>query len=118
MGTISSSELTAMRSTVDTLALPDTCYILRGTLVPDNQGGGSTTWSTIGTASCRLDMRSGNKTTTAGAIQPYSTYVLSLTHDQDILTADRVVYSGSAFNITSVNSGSWLGVKRAVLEKI
>ena len=84
----------------------------------DGQGGNTSSWATVGAASCRMDMQGGKEYNTAGAIQPYSTYVLSMKHDTNILTKDRVVYGGSTFNVTSVNSGSWLGVKRAVVEKI
>jgi len=114
LGTV---ELAAIRATIET-TMPDTCYVLRGTAAVDGQGFGSMSWATVGTASCRLDMNSGRESTTAGAIQPYSTYVLSVKHNTSILTKDRIVYGGSTFNVTSVNSGSWLGVKRAVLEKI
>lgn len=115
--TLGTAELEAIRNTIDT-TLPDTCYILRGTAAIDGQGGHTTDWATVGTASCRMDMKSGKEATTAGAIQPYSTYVLSMTHDTDILAKDRVVYSAGTYNVTSVNLGSWLGVKRAVVEKI
>ncbi len=116
---LGTADLTWMRELIDT-TLPDTCAIVRGTATFDSEGGNKTTWGTVaGTVYCRMDMRSGKEETTAGAIQPYSTYVLSLTHDQSILTKDRIIFNGGTFNVISVNaSQSWIGVKRAVLEKV
>jgi SPP1 family predicted phage head-tail adaptor len=116
---LGTAELNAIRAVIDT-TLPDTCAIVRGTAVMDGQGGNSTTWGTVaGTVNCRMDMRGGKEATAAGAVQPYSTYVLSLTHDQSIQTNDRVIFGGGTFNVMSVNaSQSWIGVKRAVLEKV
>jgi hypothetical protein len=111
-------ELAGMREAIGSL-LPDTCYILAGTVTPDGFGGSTQSWGTASTVDCRLDMQDGSEQLAGGAIQPFIRYMLSLPYDAVITESNRVSVNGLTFTVTSVNAGqSWSAVKRAVLEKV
>lgn len=116
---ISAAELAIMRETISSL-LPDTCNILTVTETANGAGGVSQSWGTAYTSvACRLDKRTGNEQLSAGAIQPFTGWVLSLPYNATISEACRVEHGGYTYNVTSVNNdASWRVVKRAILERV
>lgn len=117
--TITSAEIAIMRDTIE-LLLPDTCNILSVTTSPDGMGGVTQTWGTASSnVSCRLDMKSGRELVTGGALQPYTSYKLSLPYDATIIEGNRVVHNSITYAVTSVNNAqSWQAVTRVDLEVV
>jgi head-tail adaptor len=111
-------ELTQIRLDIET-CLPDTCNILSLTRTSDGMGGWSETWgTTYSTVTCRLDFTSGAENVTAGALVPYTRAVVSLPQSTVITAQNRIEHGGNTYTVQAVNLGSWLGVKRASVEKI
>ncbi len=112
------AELTQLRE--DLLdAMPDTCNILSLTRTSDSQGGWTETWGTASLAiACRLDFIGGAEAVTGGALIPYTWAIVTLPQATTITAQNRVEHNGVTYTVQSVNLGSWLGVKRATLEKI
>lgn len=119
MTAIDTTMLAAMRSAIAEL-LPDTCAILSPTNTPDGFGGVTVTWGTAtASVACRLDMKQGREAVTGGAVQPFTSYTLSLPWDTTINESWRVLVSSVTYSVTSVNNGqSWQAVKRCDLERI
>ena len=121
MSAIDTAMLAAMRSAIADL-LPDTCNILSVTRTPDGQGGVTESWGTAyGTVSCRVDMpqnlMAGRENLVGGALQPFTSYILSLPYDTTITTNNRVEHSGATYAVISVNTEqSWMAVKRVTME--
>jgi hypothetical protein len=106
-----------MRDTVETL-MPDSCYILSLTRTSDGAGGWTESWGTAGTSICRLDTVAGNYHDMGGAVQTYNKLILSLPNDVVITEDNQVTHNSITYQVTSVNAGSWLAVKRAEVQKI
>jgi SPP1 family predicted phage head-tail adaptor len=118
-GVLTAAELASMQEAIGDL-LPDTCDLLTSSYAADGQGGGTTTWGTVtASVACRLDYVRGNERTAAGALQPFTGYVLTLPHDTTVTSAYRVVHNSITYTIQSVSSGtSWKSCVRAWLEKL
>ena len=116
---LSNSELAFMRESIE-LLMPDTCDILTVTETPNGQGGITETWATAySNVPCRLDMKSGREPMTGGAVQQYTSYILSLPYDTTINDVDRVEIDSVTYAVTSINAGqSWSAVKRVTLEAV
>lgn len=116
---LSLSDLTEMRRLILDL-LPDTCDILSMTKVSDGQGGQTTTWAAASSGvACRLDMQQGREMVAGGALQPFTSFVLSLPYDTAIATTNRVTHNDVTYAVTSVNNNqSWIAVKRVMLELV
>jgi hypothetical protein len=116
---IDTTMLNAMRSAIGQL-LPDTCNILSLTDTPDGEGGVSTAWGTSGTAiNCRLDVKQGREQVSGGAIEPFTSYMLSLPYDTLVAYNNRVQMGTITYTVKGVNlNQSWNAVKRIDLEKI
>lgn len=119
MAAIDTAMLAAMRTAISEL-LPDTCHILSPTNTADGMGGATTAWGTAGTSiSCRLDVVQGREQLTGGAIQPYTSYMLSLPYDTTVTQDYRVSHSGTTYAVKSVNlNQSWNAVVRVELERL
>jgi len=119
---LTSSELVKIRTDIEQL-MPDTCTILSLTAVSDAQGGFTETWGTAtANVKCRLDAAQqgrGQERLEAGAISPFTYWMLTLPHGTSISTEQRVVVGGGTFDVQSVDSGkSWSGCVRATLGKL
>jgi hypothetical protein len=127
---LTSAELARIRTDIERL-MPDTCTILSLTAVSDAQGGFTETWGTAtANVKCRLDAAQqgrGQEALEAGAITPFTYWMLTLPHGTSISTEQRVVVvtagsganSGGTFNVQAVDSGkSWSGCVRATLGKL
>lgn len=118
MSALSAAELSSIRADIEEL-LPDKGTIMAVTRAYDGAGGWVDTWTASGAAvKCRIDAYRGKEVDTAGAIQPYNQYILSMPHNTTVTTANRFRQGTIDYNILSVNSGSWLGVKRCLLEVV
>lgn len=118
MPAIDSTMLLAMRAAISEL-LPDSCNILTPTNTPDSEGGVTTAWGTSSAVACRLDAKQGREMLTGGAIQPYTTYILSLPYDTTIAQTSRVLHGGVTYAVKSINlNQSWIAVRRVELERI
>lgn len=116
---LSLADLTEMRTLILDL-LPDTCDILSVTKVSDGQGGMTSTWTTTTAGvACRLDMQQGREQISGGALQPFTSFMLSLPYDTTITTTNRVAINDVTYAVTSVNNNqSWIAVRRVMLELV
>lgn len=110
-------ELAQLRTDL-TDTLPDTCNILSLSRTSDSQGGWSESWSTASTAiACRLDFIGGGEAVTAGALVPFTRAIVTLPQSATVTAQNRIEHGGNTYTVQAVNVGSWLGVKRASVEK-
>lgn len=114
------AEIASMRTDLEAVALPDTCNILSVTQTADGQGGFTDAWGTASASvACRLDQKTGMEAQAGGAIQPFSSWVLSVPQATTLTTDHRVEHGGQTYNVISVDDdGSWQVVKRAQLERV
>ena len=119
MTQLSTSDVEYMRSSIEEL-LPDTCNILTATFASDGAGGMTETWGTVGSSvACRLDAIRGNESIQGAKLAPQHAYVLTLAHDVDIDTEDRVEVGTHTFTVISVDyEKSWDACQRVYLERI
>ena len=119
MGFISASQLAFMRNQV-LETMPDTGTILAGTVVPDGQGGNTTTWAGTISVDCRLDVVNGREQTEGGGYKSYQKTVVTLPYDTVITTGNRFAYGTVQYNVVNVSGQdrSWNITVRAELEKV
>lgn len=111
-------EIDRIREDIEGL-LPDTCDIYAVTRAADGYGGVTETWAAVYEGiQCRLDQKQGREQTAGGAWTWFSRNMLSLPQSTAITVNHRVYYGGVFYNVVSVNEGSKLGVKRAILERV
>jgi head-tail adaptor len=111
-------ELARLRADLER-TLPETAVLYSLSQASDGQGGLIDTWTAAGTVSARLDNSSGSKTNVAQSVNPFSSWVLTVPQDTDLTTAHRVTTGGETYVVIAVSDlGSWLGVKRAHLERV
>jgi hypothetical protein len=65
-----------------------------------------------------LDFIGGKESVTGAALTPYSKAIVTLPQATVITEQNRFVHSSGTYTVQAVNMGSWLGVKRATVEKI
>lgn len=118
---INSNDLSYMRACINEL-LPDSCNLLTVTQTPDGQGGFTDAWGTAvgGTAvSCRIDYTEGDETVFGNALNPYTGWIVTLSHDTTITPQYRVEISSTQYNVTEVDDGkSWQASVRVAVEKV
>lgn len=120
---LTAAELTAIRADINDL-LPGTCNILTITVTSDGEAGFSESWGTASSnVACRLDpikMREwGIERVTAGAMQAFHQYMLTLPYTATIDTANRVEVGTVTYNVISVDTNkSWNASVRAVVERL
>ena len=118
MTTIDTAMLSAMRAAISEL-LPDTCQIITLTHTADGEGGWTDSRATATAVNCRLDVTQAREQVTGGAIQPYTSYKLSIPYDTTVVTGNEVLHSGVNYAVTGVNLGqSWKAVVRVDLERL
>ena len=116
--TLPDAELTQIRLDLEQ-NLPDQCNILSLTRTNDSQGGWSEPWGTVGTSiACRLDFIGGAEAVTAGALVPYTRAIVTLPQSTAITAQNKIEHGGNTYTVQAVNLGSWLGVKRATVQKV
>lgn len=110
-------ELAQIRTDLEQ-TLPDAGTVLALTRTSDGQGGWSESWAGTTSVSCRLDFISGAESVNNAAIVPYTRAIVTLPQNVTITTENRFSHSSGTYTVQSVNVGSWLGVKRATVEKV
>ena len=120
MPTLSNSEISAMRSTIETEALPDTCNILSVTQTSDGQGGFTESWGTATTGvACRLDNTSSRELLSGEQIEHFTGWMLTLPHDTSIAAGNRVEIGSDQYNVVGFDDGkSWPLDLRVLLEQV
>ncbi len=116
---LSAAELAQIRADIETL-FPDTCNILSVTNTSDGMGGFTQAWGTASAnVPCRIDYQTGSEALTAESLKPYQRAFVSMPYDTTITTSNRIQINGVSHSVVSVNvNQSWIGVKRAAVEKI
>lgn len=85
------------------LAMEESAVLQRPTFTADSGGGGTTTWSNVGTYAAMVSWMGGSPRLLAGRLEETSTHVLHVPFDAPVEAKDRVVVSGrGTFAITSV----------------
>lgn len=113
------AEIKQIQADLEARTLPDTCVLLTATSASDGQGGLVDTWAAAGTVACRLDNTSGSRRPVAASVRPFSGWVLTVPMSADISTAVRVEHGDHTYSVIAVSdTGSWLGIQRAQLERI
>lgn len=117
---LTDAELTQIRNDIEANCLPDICYVLTKTFVSDGQGGGSYTAGTSGTLTCRIDMvDEGMEKLTGGAIEPYTTWMMTIPHDATITSENQIYFQANTYNVIGLgDDGSWLSTKRVLLKRV
>lgn len=110
------TELAQIRKDLET-TLPDAGTVLTLTRTSDGQGGWSETWAGSVSVPCRLDFIGGLEGVTAGALTPYVRAIVTLPQKTVITEQNRFQHSTGTYTVQAVNLGSWLGVKRATVQK-
>ena len=112
------SELDRLRADI-LYTLTDTGDILSITRTSDGMGGFTEAWGTAtASVACRLDQKQGREQLAGGGYQWYTTNVLSLPATATITTAHRFQMAGVTYAVASVNEGSGIAVKRAIVERV
>lgn len=123
----SAAELARIRADMEDATLPDTCNILSLSQVSNGEGSMVDTWGTaFASVACRLDLFTsrgvgiiGMEQVQAGALKPYSTWILSVSYGTALTSANRVEVGSGTYNVVEVDAGrSWGGNVRATLEKV
>lgn len=108
--------------------LPETVIVRRGTETADSAGGTTTVWADVTQPSAALDAN-GNlrgRVDPAGAgatleerviadkITTQQPYIITVAHGADVSSADRLVVSGTTYEVVGVVAGSWTPNPKAV----
>lgn len=117
---ITSDMLATMRSIITSDLLPDTCNVVSITNAPDGEGGVTQTRGTVGTAiACRLDVIQGREQVTGGAVQAYTSYMMSLPYDTVVNPSNIIEHNSVDYSVKPSNvNQSWIAVLRVELEKL
>jgi len=104
---ITAAELALYRTILeDTLLATDTCTIQTRTWVPDDQGGGSYSWSAAATeVPCRLVPRGvvSREEMTGGQIRVHDMFELFVHWDRSLDEEMRVIFGGDTWEIIHVD---------------
>lgn len=111
-----SDELAQIRADLET-TLPDAGTVLTLTRASDGQGGWSESWAGTVSVACRVDFIGGAEGVNNAALVPYTRAIVTLPQSVAIAQDNRFVHSSGTYTVQAVNLGSWLGVKRATVEK-
>lgn len=123
----SSAEISRLQDDLQAALLPDTCAILGRTSVSDGQGGATDTWGTVtASVACLIEPYGGRgrndigfERMIGGAVNPFSTWVLTLPEGTTLTQAHRVKCGTVEYNVTAVDNGiSWPAAVTATLEKV
>jgi len=116
-GTLTAAELASIRDAILDL-LPDTGYII--TVTNANVDGEIVeSYGTSSGIACRIDPKTYSEQTTAGAVQPFHSFVLTLPNTATITTEHRFLVNSEMFNVISVDADkSWKASTRVFLERI
>jgi hypothetical protein len=87
-------------------AFEDMGWTLRGTVIDDMGGGGTTTYVPGGTIPCRIDplTRAGDERVVGGRLDDRSTHRVTTIAGADVRNTDRfAITSGTVYEVTAVH---------------
>jgi len=116
---LTAAELAAMRAVADDF-LPDTCTIQTRTTTVDALGGISEGYANTYTGvACRIDPVSGSEGVNNLQIAAGSKWMLNIPYDQTITVTDRIIHSGTTYEVSYIWAGqSYATIRRAELRRI
>ena len=116
---LQSADLDYMR-TEAIRAMPDIVDIQRESKELDGQGGFIVSWAEVyQNIPARLTSKGGSETTDSARLDTQLDYTLTVSYDQPIGAADRVVHSSGTYEVQSVDTGkSWTLSKRCQMRQI
>lgn len=86
------------------LSFTETGHILRGSVVSDGGGGGTTVRGTIGSYPCRLDPLTSDESMTADRLSDRSTHIVSTVPGIGVTVGDQFRVDGRGnWEVTGVN---------------
>lgn len=100
---LTAGEIASMRETASDY-LPGTAVIHRYTSVPDGQGGSTDTYGPIGTVSCRISPLYGSEPVRGDRLTTIQGRALTVPANTSIIPKDRVVESGTTYEVVNVDS--------------
>jgi hypothetical protein len=116
---LSDSELDALRTQLETLTMPQSVAISRATETVSAAGDPVKVWATTSTVSGRVDPSTEStfgKYTVGDQEAGRAYYQLTIEHDADLNDGDRVVVSGTTYEVLQLHEGNALAaVKRALI---
>ena len=94
--------------TITAALRPDTCTISRNTPTSDGAGGFTDVWANLATGvSCQVEsvskLRSGGEQIMAAKLTSIAPRVFKLPPLQDVTVKDRIVYSGSTYEVKALD---------------
>lgn len=120
-GFVTDAELSRMRQ--DAIgAMPDTCVVLSPIWASDGTGGGSVSYSIVGTVTCRFDPMAiyrGQPDLVGGAEGMFADYIVMLPWDAPSGPDKRLVYDGGTYEIRGLaNTQSWRVMQRVYVVRV
>ena len=86
------------------LSLSDTGQIWRGTFTDNLGGGGTFTFSAVGTVACRIDPVAGGEDVIAARIDERTTHRITVPPATDVSAKDRFRIGADEYEITAVQT--------------
>jgi head-tail adaptor len=97
-------------------AMPDSAAVSRKTLTSDGQGGFTATWATASTVDCRVEAATRitpAERLVAERVAPRKLYRVTVPYDADVIAADRIVVSGTTYEVLGpFDGGAWMLTKK------
>ena len=91
--------------------------------MPDGNGGQEQSYTSVGTAACRISFAGSKSEPTlkdrqiGGRITPQQEWIVTLAHDANVLETDRLQINGEIYEIiSSMRRRSW-GITKRLLVK-
>lgn len=116
---LTDEELTAMRA-VQGQTMTETVYVQRLTRTADSTGGWSESWTTAATVSGRIAPRMANsgENKIGGKVETFGDYLITLPHDTNVQTDDRLQINGEQYQIQSILERSKKTALRLICVKL
>ncbi|MEM4406542.1 MAG: phage head closure protein [Candidatus Methanomethylicaceae archaeon] len=100
--------------------LPETVYVQKLTRVSDSSGGWSEVWQTAFTTKGRISpgQKSQGTAVLGGAVAEVGEYLVTLPHDVEVDSLDRLQIRGTQYEIKAVLDRSEKTALRVLVEKV
>lgn len=115
--TLDSTELAAMRSELEALALPGTAILYSSSYGTVGGGGGTTTYTASATVACAIAPVAARETpepVKGGRTTPDVDRVVTLPANTTVTTEYRVAIGGTTYEVTSVDAPRSYEVSRRI----
>ena len=101
MTLLSATDLEVMRAAQESI-LPTACTISRQTVTAVGDGTFTSVWATASTTVCRDAATSGRELELAAKLTTHTTRTVTLPHDADVRTADRIVIGARTLEVLAL----------------